>query len=134
MHKCPDRKKSDSDDSSLSSNSSNKIEELEKKLKATNKQFTQLKAQLEEEDESGLEDEHSHFQFMNLSLANYYVMPSNVTPSKTHAKLCMKQSRGKLDDLKLREVILLDNQSTMSLFCNKRMVSNIPKTAEPLTL
>lgn len=134
MHKCPDRMKSNSDDSSLSSNSSNKIEELEKKLKATNKHFTQLKAQLEEEDESGSEDEHSHFQFMNLSLANYYVMPSNVTPSKTHAKLCMKQSRGKLDDLKLREVILLDNQSTMSLFCNKRMVSNIPKTAEPLTL
>ena len=129
VRKCPERRKSDSDDSSLSSNGSSKIEELEKKLKATNKQFTQLKAQLEEEDESSSEDEQSHFQFMNISLANYYV-----TPSKTHDKLCLKQSRGKLTDLKLREVILLDNQSTMSLFCNKKMVSNIRKSAESLTL
>jgi hypothetical protein len=46
----------------------------------------------------------------------------------------MKQSAGKMKDLHLRKVILLDNQSTMSLFCNKHMVSNIRKSSDVLTL
>ena len=73
----------------MSSSSSSKIEELEKKLKATNKQFAQLKAQIEEEDESDSDNEQSHFQFMNLSLASYYI-----TSNKAHNDVCMKQSKG----------------------------------------
>ncbi len=46
----------------------------------------------------------------------------------------MKQSTGKLKGLELRIVILLDNQSTMSLFCNKRLVTDISKSNEKLTL
>ncbi len=50
------------------------------------------------------------------------------------SNLVLKQSKGKLSDLNLQKVILLDNQSTMSLFCNKLLVSNIRDSEEPLTL
>jgi hypothetical protein len=35
------------------------------------------------------------------------------------------------DDLALRDVILLDSQSTMDLFCNKAMVASIYASTEP---
>ena len=65
--KCPTQKKNDSDDSSISSSTYNKktIEELEKKLKNANKQFTQLKVQMEDDEESDDNDDQSHFQFMH---------------------------------------------------------------------
>jgi hypothetical protein len=115
--KCPSRKKStDSDDSSISSKSS-KIEELEKKMK---KQFTQLKAQLEDDDKDLDANEQSTLQFIHFSLANHCL-----SPGERNLAISMKQSRGTLDDLYLREVILLNNQSMMSLFCNWQMVTNI---------
>ena len=129
--KCPNKTKpkgDDTDDSSISSKSS-KIDELEKKLKSANKQFTQLKAQWEESDESDSDDEQSHFQFAHLSLANYHQ-----SPEKAYHDLSMKQTNGKFADLNLRQVILLDNQSTMSLFCNKAMVTDIRRSDRPLTL
>ncbi len=99
------------------------MEDLEKKIKSANKQFTQLKAQLEDGDEGDddLEDDQSHFQFV--SLAN-----------KAHHAVGLKQSANKLKDLDLRGVILLDNQSTMSLFCNRKFVSDIRQSDQPLTL
>ena len=48
--------------------------------------------------------------------------------------ILLKQSKKKFNDLNLREIILLDNQSTMSLFCNERMVSDIKTAPIPLTL
>ncbi len=117
-----EKKLLESDDSSISSKSS-KMEDLEKKIKSANKQFTQLKAQLEDgdEDDDDSEDEQSHFQFV--SLAN-----------KAHHAVGLKQSANKLKDLDLRGVILLDNQSAMSLFCNRKFVSNIRQSEQPLTL
>ena len=90
-----------------------------------------MKAQLEESDESSdSDDNQSHFQFtQHFSLFNHYV-----PPIECHAEVALKQSKGKLSDLNLREVILLDNQSTMSLFCNRRMVTNVSRSTEPLTL
>ena len=68
--KCPSRKKDkDSNDSTISSKL-DKIDDLEKKMK---KQFTQLKAQLEEDDEDSDSDAQLHFQFIHFSLANHYV-------------------------------------------------------------
>ena len=109
----PIEKKSNGSDNSSISSKSSKLEELEKKFK---KQFTQLKAQLEEEDEIlDTDDEQSHFQFTQyFSLFNHYV-----PPIERHAEVALKQSKGKLSDLNLQEVILLDNQSTMSLFRNR---------------
>ncbi len=130
--KCPKKKQSkDSDNSSVSSKSSkSKLDELEKIVKKTSKQFTQLKAQLEDskdDDNDDSEEEHSHLQFF--SLAHYCV-----SPEKYHYNVSMKQSTGKLEGLDLRNVILLDSQSTMSLFCKKRLVTKIRKSNEKLTL
>ena len=104
------------------------MKQLEKKFK---KQFTQLKAQLKVDDEiSDSEDNQSHFQFtQHFSLFNH-----DVPPVEHHAKVGLKQLKGKLSDMNLREVIILDNQSTMSLFCNRRMVTNVLSLTEPLSL
>ena len=130
--RCPNKKKSNSDDndnSSISSKSS-KYEDLKKTMKSVNKQFAQLKVHMESEDDgSGSDDDQSHFQFFS------YLLPShNTLPDKTYNEVSLKQASGKLTDLNLRNVILLDNQSTMSLFCNKALVTNIRKSTSPLTL
>ena len=94
--KCPSKKKksTDSDDSSISSKS-DRVDQLEKKFK---KQFTQLKAQIEaDEDISDSDEEQSHFQFMqHFCLLNQYV-----PPVERHAEVALKQSKGKLSDINL---------------------------------
>ena len=84
------------------------------------KQFTQLKTQIEEDEDMSDDEEHSHVQFTAVS--------------KLIQRVSLKKSKGKLRDLDLRKVVLLDNQSTVSLFCNKKMVTNIQKSKRPMTL
>ncbi len=68
---CPNKvkklkKSKDAKDSSISSKSS-RSEDLAKKIKSANKQFTQLKVQFEDSNDSELDDEQSHFQFLHFS-------------------------------------------------------------------
>lgn len=89
---CPDRKKkSDSDDTSTSSSNKKSVEELERKLKTVNKQFAQLKSQLEGEDDYD-NNNHSHFQFINLLMMNHKPTPDD----NGIYNVILKQSRGKL--------------------------------------
>ena len=50
------------------------------------------------------------------------------------ADLNFKQYKKDLRGFNLREVILLDNQSTVDLFCNRKFVHNIRLAPESLTL
>ncbi len=114
--KCPQQAKKDaSNDLSVSSKSSTSakksIEDFNKKI---NKQFAQLKTQIKEDEDLSSDEEQSHLQFLGVS-----------DLAKSHARVSFKQSKGKLCDINLRKVILLDNQSMMSLFCNKQLVTNI---------
>ena len=61
---------------------------------------------MEEENESS-NDEQSHFQFINVS------------PEQVHNNVVLKQSKGKLRDLDLRSIILLDNQSNVAILLPK---------------
>ncbi len=105
VKKCPKRITKDDDNSSITSKSSKGSSSTKKSIKRLEKQFSQLKTQIKEDQDLLDDEEHSHVQFLAVS--------------KLDKQLSLKQSKGKLRDLDLRKVVLLDNQSTMSLFCNK---------------
>jgi hypothetical protein len=48
--------------------------------------------------------------------------------------MSMKQSGAKIGNLDLTQVILLDSQSTVDLFCNPKLVSNVRKADDTLLL
>ncbi len=48
--------------------------------------------------------------------------------------MAFKQSKKGLQGFNLRVVILLDNQLTVDIFCNKEFISNIQQAPEPLIL
>jgi hypothetical protein len=121
------RKKSnsnDDDDDSSAAETVNSVKKLQKDIKSTRKAFTTVNTQLEklkeaESDISELEgeDEASHFQ-MNVAL-QFAQVEKEFDPRI--AKL-FKQA-GLSVKIYLREVIILDSQSTMDLFCNAALVS-----------
>lgn len=94
------------------------LQKMKKTLKKQRKSFATLEARLEEDsDDSDITDsdqdgtEHSHFQF------------SFVTEHVHHNIFTGKP-------IDMRNVILLDNESTMDLFCNKRFVTDIVKSKD----
>ena len=87
-----------------------------------NKQYAQLKYRVEEDQDLSSDGEQSYLQFLGVSKL-----------AKSHARISFKQSKGKLRDLNLRKVILLDSQSTISLFCNKQLITNICKAKKNMT-
>ncbi|MGL6132320.1 MAG: hypothetical protein ACRCZ9_11980, partial [Fusobacteriaceae bacterium] len=123
---CPEKVKGESsEDSTKSKFSVKNMKELEQKLNTANKQFAQFKSQMEDDVDTSSESEKSHIQFLAVGADQL---------SATYKSLSFKQSKGKMNDINLRKVILLDNQSTMSLFCNKRLVTDVRETEETMTL
>ena len=88
--------------------------------------FAQLKAAQEDGSDSDSSAEMSHFQYDSNSVAN--------TREEGIIDMTFEQSKKGMLGFNLREVILLDNQSTVDIFCNKKLVSNVRRAPESLTL
>jgi hypothetical protein len=108
---------------SLSSKSSkSSMNDFKKQLKAVKKLFTQLQVTRESDDSSSSDDKQLHFHYFQFTQW-----------AKEPQDTVLNQS-GKLINLDLREVILLDNQLTMSLICNSKLICNKRKSDKPLKL
>jgi hypothetical protein len=146
---CPDKiAAKDNDDKSVSTKNSKSskssklsITKAHKKLK---KSFATLSTQIQEmkNEDSDLSDssqdsgEHaSHFQQFQLMQTIDAQGFAQQDFEQRNIDILFKQKRkGPKIDLVLRNVILLDSQSTMDLFCNPRLVNNIHKTNDVMTL
>jgi hypothetical protein len=112
------------------------VRQFAKDLKSIKKAFTQLQQMQEVDSDISDSDESqgaSHFpQFlhgdfpteasaMTLNYSHFTFTQVEKEFERSVAKL-FKQSQGKTIELDLREVILLDSQSMMDLFCNRALV------------
>jgi hypothetical protein len=90
---------------------------MKNEWKKQKKSFAALEAQLEEANDSDLtdsdkeEDEQSHFQFLF---------------QQVHSTT--------ISNMKMKEVILLDNEFTMDLFCNQAFITGVHNTKEMVTV
>jgi hypothetical protein len=123
------RSKANEDDNK-STSSSKSIKSLSKTLKSLEKSNRKLKKSVsalqkckEEDDGLSISSEgKSHFQ-------------KDVDMLKEHnPKIVLALKSRKFDDLELRNVLLLDNQSTFNLCCNKRFTSKIMKATNALMM
>jgi hypothetical protein len=131
MH-CP--KKPSDDDNRSTASAASSVNKLKKDLNSTKKAFTMVNtqlAQLKEADSDISEsegEEASHFQVdQALQFAHLY--------KKFEPRIAnlFKQTDSSIK-LDLKEVILLNSQSTMDLFCNVALVSNISKSKSSMRL
>jgi hypothetical protein len=132
-NKCPKKSKNDDGEKSVAS-AAISVKKLKKDFKSMNKAFTTVNTQLEklkevDSDLSGSEDDddQSHFQ---MDAAIQFTVDKEFEPTITNI---FKQA-GSSVKIELREVILLDSQSTMDLFCNAALVSKTRKSTTSMRL
>jgi hypothetical protein len=132
---CSKNSNSNDDDDSSAAATINSVKKLLKDIKYTRKAFTTVNTQLEKMkeaksdiSESKGEDEASHFQ-MDVALQLAQVEKE----FEPRISKLFKQAGSKIK-LDLREIILLDSQSTMDLFCNSVLVSNTSKSKSSMRL
>ena len=133
---CPKKEEDDDDKSRASSASS--VKKLEKDMKNMKKKFSTVNTQLEQlkendSDPSDSEDEEceSHFQMMTNGF-QFTQLEEEFEPKI--AKSFKQADDRKTIKLDLREVILLDSQSTMDLTCNPTLVKETFKSSSSMKL
>ena len=132
---CPKKTNTEDDEKSLASAQSS-VKKLTKEFKNMQKAFSQVNtqlAQLKEEasdlSDSDTHEEDSHFQFeqgFQFAQLDHQFEP--------RIRNLFKQAEPKKIKLDLREVTLLDSQSTMDLTCNKGMVAKVFKSGSSVRL
>jgi hypothetical protein len=103
---------------SIKSGGKPKIKDFENQFKNLKKSFAQLKSAQEGDSSSNSSEEISHFQYGSRINGGGCLL-------KVLMDMAFKQSKKRLQGFDLRGVVLLDNQSTVDIFCNKEFVSNI---------
>ena len=107
------------------------FKDMKKAFSTINTQLQQLQEESDLSDDSDSQEEDSHFQFeqgFQFAQLDDQFEPKirslfkQVEPKKIKKKL-------KLD---LREVMLLDSQSTMDLVCNKKLVDKTFKSSKAM--
>ena len=131
---CPKKKKDDDDVSTASTKST--ISKLEKQIKSMKKKFITVNTQLQslqeaasdmsDSDDDESEEEASHFQFQFMQVEPEFEPRIAMLLKQVHIA-----SKLKID---LQEVILLDSQSTMDLFCNPAFVEKTMRSSTTMRL
>jgi len=131
----------DDDDTKSTTSTADSVKQLTKEMKSIKKKFSTVNAQLklkqvQEEDsdlsESEDEDGSSHFQVGDTSSFQFAQLEDDFDPKI--AKLFKQLHKNRPKELDLREVILLDSQSTMDLICNPKLVKETFKSNTSMRL
>jgi hypothetical protein len=151
---CRDSKNNDNDDKTVScktskarktskqSSKASKTSSINKAQKRPKRSFATLSTKIDElENESDLfdsdSDEEGDSHFQTGALMGYQMMQHETTLrqsfEKRNADVLFKLSGPKIK-LDLRNVILLNSQSTMDLFCNPHLVQEVMKTTNVMNL
>ena len=88
--------------------------------------LTQINEKIDIGNDSDISEEDSHFQS---NFAHDAIDECNLKTAKV-----LKQSHNSKKNLDMTEVILLDSQSTICVFCNKNLIGSIEKARKPLFL
>jgi hypothetical protein len=133
-NKCPKKSNNDDDKKSVASAASS-VKKLNKDFKSMKKAFTKVNTQLKKLNEavsdlSGSEDDDDQSHFQMDAAIQFAQVDKEFEP--TIANL-FKQA-GSSVKIDLREVILLDSQSTIDLFCNAALVSKTRKSTTSMRL
>jgi hypothetical protein len=144
---CPDKdkKQKNDDDKSVSTRTSKSsktskatsISKAQKKLKKSFATLTSKIQELENEDsdisDSDDDDEEvSHFQTGTILMQTDFAFHQGF--EQRNIDVLFKKRGPKLNNLALRNIILLDSQSTMDLFCNPLLVHSIKKSKKSMKL
>jgi hypothetical protein len=105
-------------------------------MKNIKKAFAQLKEAEEESDISGSDESDgsegaAHFQFHDHDRFQFVQKASMFDP---RIERLLKQNQGTRPKLDLREIILLDSQSTIDLISNKELVKDVSKCSKSMQL
>ena len=131
---CPEAEKY-ADDAYISSrsNKAKSITKLTKDIKKIKKAFTQLQhlqeldSDLSDDDD---EEQSSHFQIVDRGF-QFTLFNQEFDP---HIAKLFNQAPDFNNKMDLREIILLDSQSTMDLLCNQALVKETYKSSSSMRL
>jgi hypothetical protein len=115
----------DDNNKSVSSATSKSVNKLKKDFKEMMKAFAQLKEEELELTDTNSEEETAHLQFQFIQLNREF---------KPRISKLLNQAHPSKISLDLREVILLDSQSTIDLLCNEELVDKIFKSTSAMQL